>query len=60
MEVVVTFTITLIERVSRVTFRTFDSADGCGVVAGGVARAVRDMKNAVSDREAAGGGGRWL
>lgn len=38
----------------RVTFRTFNSANGHGVVAGGVARAVRDVKNAVSDREAAG------
>jgi len=28
------------------------------VVAGGVARAVRDVKNAASDRETAGGGGR--
>lgn len=44
----------------RVTFRTFDSANGRCVVAGGVARAVRDVKNAASDVEAAGGGGRWL
>jgi len=29
------------------------------VGAGGVALAVRDVKNAASDREAAGGGGRW-
>lgn len=50
------FVITFIEtreRESRVTFWTFDSANGYGTVAGSVERVERDVKNAASDREAA-------